>query len=193
MPTFDNHCPEKPAVRGGTADQLPNFTAPSQRKVGGRAEAKRQAGVSFLGLPAPQAGRGPSQTWVTQAHRWNKGSPGSLELPFGMWLLRETSTLPLFLVMLCYHHCQSGQTESPSRIKGARKADHLWRPRGPAAHGAGCREHGGRRGSGNGSLPVTAFSDFLAACGPEQRHGWLTLVCCEGVSSSKTQVHPGLA
>ena len=110
-----------------------------------------------------------------------------------MWLLPETSTLPLFLVMLCYHHRQSGRTESPSRIKGARKADHLWRPRGPAARGAGCRERGGRRGSGNWSLIVNDFSDFLAACGPEQRHGWLTLVCCEGVSSSKTQVHPGLA
>ena len=85
----------------------------------------RQASPSWA-CPLPRLGGAVTDL----SHPGPKGSPGSVELPFGMWLLRETSTLPLFLVMLCYHHRQSCRTESPSRIKGATKADHPGGPEG---------------------------------------------------------------
>ena len=121
-----------------------------------------------------------------------KAPPEAWKLPFGMWLLQETSMLPLFLVMLCYHR-QSSWTESLTRIKGARKADLLWRLWGPAAHKA--RLPGARWETWlwERKQPMDGLLG-LPGCLWSRAETQLTfLMCCEGVSSSKTQVSPGLA
>ena len=193
-PTFDNHRPERPVVRGGTccrpAPWFHSWFAPSQKKAGGRAEA--EAGGRLLPGPACSPGwAGPSQTWVTQAAEETKAPPEAWNFPL------ECDCFGRQARFLCFQWCcviitvRAAEQRALAESKAPGRQTTPGGPEGQRARG--CCLGGGRRGSGNGSLPVTAFSDFLAACGPEQRHSWLTLVCCEGVSSSKTQDHPGLA
>lgn len=179
--------PERPAGRGGrAADQLPEGTG-GLLPVRGRRAAGPGRQASPAGPACSPAGRGgrspesPRPTGETKA-------PRRLELPFGRGC-SETSSLPWLSVMLCDPHRQSCGTESASSITGARKAD---QPRGPRGQrrGAGGRAVGTRLRSGS---PPGRPAGLPGGLRPGQRHGLLGLVCCAGVSSSKTQGRPGPA
>lgn len=147
LPTnFDNHCPERQMITGEMCfSPAPWFYRWEHLTSGKKTSIKWQGSlVAELRLrvrhlppsPAcsPRLGGDHHRPESPRPTDETKAPPEAWKLPFGMRLLQETSMLPLFLVM-CYHR-QSSWTESLTRIKGARKADLLWRLCGPAAHKA---------------------------------------------------------